>query len=109
MSVWIEQAASILFSFESKLAGFLRKKEALKKVSSPLELNEKPNEGGLVATGLIANLIRFLDLRQNCFSGSLIIYIQALSSLRFSNHDMIGMIAPAPNKTPTDKKFRNNW
>ena len=34
MSVWIEQAASILFSFESKLAGFLRKKEALKKVVS---------------------------------------------------------------------------
>jgi len=40
MSVWIEQAASILFSFESKLAGFLRKKEALKKVSSPLELTK---------------------------------------------------------------------
>ena len=53
MSVWIEQAASILFSFESKLAGFLRKKEALKKLCLPLELNEKPNEGGLVATGVV--------------------------------------------------------
>ena len=53
MSVWIEQAASILFSFESKLAGFLRKKESLNKVSFPLELNEKPNEGGLVATGFV--------------------------------------------------------
>ncbi|WDC80865.1 hypothetical protein [Ligilactobacillus ruminis] len=53
MSVWIEQAASILFSFESKLAGFLRKKESLKKVSFPLELNEKPNEGGRVATGFV--------------------------------------------------------